>query len=268
MSKLITVTSLRNGVGRTTMTALTATKLANKGYKVLAIDNSYKYCDLAHYLMVEPEYSIDDLKPYLGSGVLEQKSFLEMVSTAEKEIDVLAGSTLSHVDNSLKVEDITKIRKLIEELYDYIIIDLREGIDTEGNLELVDQADKNIIVAQPNKYDYSHYERILNTVEKDKKEKIEHMMDKSIIIYNKVIEEATIDYNNGKKLVGEENIYKIKYRENLLDYCNGYKCNLKDDNEKQFEKIITFITNEKSAKKKDNSIKSKLKNLKSIFNTN
>lgn len=268
MSKLITVTSLRNGVGRTTITAITATKLANKGYKVLAIDNSYKYCDLAHYLMVEPEYSVDDLKPFLGSGVLEKNTFLELVTTAEKEIDVLAGSKLTHIDNSLKNDDITKIKKLIDDVYDYVIIDLREGIDTEGTLEIVEIADKNIIVSQPNKHDYSHYERIIKTLEKDRKQVVEEMMNKSIMIYNKIIDEATIEYENGKKLVGDENIFKIRYKENLLDYCNGYKCNLKDQNEKEFEKIVSSITNDKPSTENKKSFGNKLKKLKSMFNTN
>ena len=43
MSKIISVTSLRNGVGRSTVTCLIGLKLAQTGYKVLIIDNNYKF---------------------------------------------------------------------------------------------------------------------------------------------------------------------------------------------------------------------------------
>lgn len=266
MSKIISITSLRNGVGRTTITCLLGLKLAETGFRTFIIDNNYKFCDAAHYLMIKPEYSVDDLKPFLRSGILEKSTIKSMIVNAEKNLDILSGSTMSFVNNTLKKDDIAKIKNIIDEEYDYILIDNRAGIEHEDILEMIDIIDHNIIVTQPNKYEYSHYERLYKTLEKEKTDKIQKGLEKSILIYNRFIEDANIDFENGKKLFDDDRIYKFQYSAKLLDFCNGYKCQLNIENDKELAKIVTALTNKTTKKKtKKFAIGEKIKSIFNIF---
>lgn len=265
MSKIITVSSLRYGVGRTTITCLLGLKLAEMGFKVLAIDNNYKFCDIANYFMVRPEYSVDDLKPFLRSGVLEKETMLSMVVSAE--IDILSGSTMNFVSNTLNKEDLLKIKNIVDAEYDYILIDHKAGMEQEETLDMIDIIDTNIIVSQFNKFDFIHYERLFNTLEKEKGEQIQIALEKSIIIYNKLTADINESFEDGKKLVGADKIFKLQYSGKILDFCNGYKCRLDSENQAEIEKIATILTDkeiEKKAKKFD--IGNPLDKLKSIFN--
>jgi septum site-determining protein MinD len=265
MSKIISVSSLRNGVGRTTISCLLGLKLAETGFRTLIIDNNYKFCDVAYYLMIKPEYSVDDLKPFLRSGVLEKSTILSMVVKAEKNLDVLSGSTMTFVNNTLKKEDLQTIKNLVNDKYDYIVIDNRAGIEHEGTLGMIDIVDRIIVVTQPNKYEQNHYERLYKTLEKEKTDKLQEGLDKSILIYNRFTDDANIELENSKKLFADR-IYKLKYSEKLLDFCNGYKCQLKDDNEKEMAKIIVAITNKITEKKpKKFTIGEKLKSIFNVF---
>jgi MinD-like ATPase involved in chromosome partitioning or flagellar assembly len=264
MSKVVLVTSLRNGVGRTTVACLLGLKLAETGFKTLIIDNNYKFCDVAHYLMVKPEYTVDDLKPFMKT--LEKSTIKSMIVTVEKNLDILSGSTMSFVNNTLGKEDIKKINVVLNDEYDYIIIDNRAGIEHEETLKMADIVDYGIIVMHPSNYEYTHYQNLAKTLEKEKIDKLNTIISKSYLIYNRYIDTASIDLTNAKKVFPEDRILMLGYCDKLIDFCNGFKCQLKSEVEKELETLVNSITNKTIEKKsKKLAIGEKIKSLLSTF---
>lgn len=267
MSKVITVTSLRNGVGRTSVTCLIGLKLAEIGLKTLIIDNNYKYCDVANYLMLVPEYSLDDLKPFLRSGVVDKATIKSMTVNAEKNLDVLSGSTMSFMNNILEKEDISKIKGFINDEYDYILVDSRAGIEHKDTLDLFDIIDKNIIVTIPNKFEKSHYDRIYNTLEKEKTEKLDRVFEKSLLVVNRVIENINFDTAEYKDTFGTDKIFSVMSSDKITNFFNGFQCQQDSINEKEITRIVNAINNieVETSKTKKLDISETIKSIKSIF---
>jgi len=264
MSKVISVTSLRNGVGRSAVSCLLSNALAELEYKVLVIDNDFKYCDVANYMMVKPDYTVDDLRPFLRSGVLEKDTILSMAISAGKGVDVLCGSQMIFSDNTLAFEDVKKIKALVEDVYDYIIIDGRSGIENEDVLNLSSLINKNIIVTRPNKHDSEHFERIKNTLDEEKLEKLTTMIEKSVMVYNLLIDGAKYDTHYGSDLVGSKNVYKLNYDEKILDYLNGFNVTANSSNKAEMEKLAEAI-GEKTKEKKQGLLGINVSKVKSLF---
>lgn len=264
MSKIISVTSLRNGVGRSAVSCLLANALSEQDFKVLVIDNNFKYCDISNYLMIKPDYTIDDLRPFLRSNVLEKETITSMAITAEKDVDVLCGSQMNFVDNTLTAEDIKKVKILLDDIYDYIIIDGKSGIENEEVLNLSSVVEFNIVVVRPNNSNIGHFERIKGTLEEDRIEKLEEMISKSFLVYNGLIESTSYDVEEGKRLFGGEKVFKLNYDENIFNYLNGMNVNMSQSNKEMIGKLIMTI-NGKEQKKKSLFGKN-VKKIKSVFN--
>jgi len=264
MSKVISVTSLRNGVGRSAVSCLLSNALAELEYKVLIIDNNFKYCDVANYMMVKPDYTVDDLRPFLRSGVLEKDTILSMAISAGKGVDVLCGSQMNFSDNTLGYEDVKEVKALIEDVYDYIIIDGRSGIENDEVLSLASIVEKNIIVTRPNKHDSEHFERLKGSLDEDKASKLSAMIDKSVMVYNMLVEGAKYDTQYGSELVGSKNIFRISYDEKILDYLNGFNVGLSAHNKEAVEKLAEVI-GEKTKEKKQSLLGIDVSKVKSLF---
>lgn len=262
MSKIISVSSLRNGVGRTTITCLLGLKLAELDYKVLIIDNNYKFCDISNYLMIKPEYSVDDLRPFLKSDMLEKSTLMSMVVQAEKNLSVIPGSSINLIDTTLSMDDILKIKNIVSDEYDYIILDSRAGIDNPEVLNINKHVDRNIIVAQPSKYDYIHYSKICTALEQETIDMLQDVLSNSILIYNRYSDETTLEIENGKKIFGD-NIYKVKFCNELIDFCNGYECRLNADTQKVLNDVAIEITQQE--RMVENKVSTIGKRIKSIF---
>jgi MinD-like ATPase involved in chromosome partitioning or flagellar assembly len=219
-------------------------QLADLGHKVLAIDNNYKFCDLAYYLMVQPEYTVDDLKPYLRSGILERSTVASLTVNVQRNLDVLCGSTMGYVPNTLEVSDIEKIKQLVDEDYDYIIIDNRAGIEHEQVLSLAEIVDRVIIVSLPNAYLGNHYQKLLENLEDEKVKKLKMLIDKSVVVYNRFSETSEFDISRmGNKALEKCKAYKLFFSDKVLDFCNGYKCNLGSENAKEIHNMVLELTN-------------------------
>ncbi len=260
MSKVITISSLRSGVGRTTVTCLLGHKLAELGYKTLLIDNNFKFCDLANYLLVEAPYNIDNIIPFLRASTIDKETLKSVFVPIEKNLELLAGSKVTNINNTLSKDNILQIKTIIDEEYDYIVIDSRAGIEHRESLELANVADISLVVTQSNKHDKSHLEKLKENLTDEEKEILKELINKSLAIFNK----ATEGQNHNLSLFSEDKIFKINQSSKLLDYCNGYKCNIFTNNEEEINLLVSKITKkevEEKEKRKGLFIKDKLKTI-------
>ncbi|RXK00765.1 ATP-binding protein [Arcobacter sp. CECT 8989] len=124
-TKLLTITSGKGGVGKSTFTANMAYLLARRGFKVAVIDADIGLANMQVLFDIKPRYSLFD---YIeGRNTIE-----EVISqTSYENISLIAGKS-GYQYSSLKasfvltriVEDVKTLNK-----FDYIIIDTGAGLN-------------------------------------------------------------------------------------------------------------------------------------------
>lgn len=121
--KIISVSNVKGGVGKTTTAAVLAAGLATKGYDVLMIDSDPQ-TNLTMCFMPEPQ----DGTPSLYHVYAEGKTLDEVKTTIKLNLDLVIGDfELCNADMQfLKAGRLKMLRKAFKELkssFDYVIID-------------------------------------------------------------------------------------------------------------------------------------------------
>ena len=178
MAEVITITSGKGGVGKSTITANIATSLAKLGKKVVAVDFDIGLRNLDMILGLENRivYDVVDLMEgncNLAQAIIKDKRvgnlhFLPASQTKDK--------------NVLNKE---KVEKLINELkkeFDYILIDSPAGIES-GFEHSIYLADRALIVTTPEISSVRDADRVIGIIDaKSKKAQQGKEVQKHIII--------------------------------------------------------------------------------------
>jgi len=123
VSKAIIVTSIKGGVGKTTVSSSTAYALASKGYKVLAIDMDLGAGGLDIALGCENRISSDITE--LFSGEISLKDAI--VPTPFEGLDFIASPMTRGFKGDIDTERVNEILKEMKSLYDFVIFDMPAG---------------------------------------------------------------------------------------------------------------------------------------------
>ncbi|MBP1926735.1 cellulose biosynthesis protein BcsQ [Sedimentibacter acidaminivorans] len=208
MTKLITITSIRAGTGRTTVAAILAEKLSKQG-TVLIIDNNKSNINIYDVKVS----SIENIKLYL---CLENK---ESCKNAIKESATEIKNNIFFFSGSQELLTEKELKFLKEQdNFDYIILDTMEQIPSI--------ADTCITVINPNIHEYHKY------IEAKKDEEL----SKSNILINKYTDEIEF------KTSIED--FKLYFCSEIINFTNSYELNLQEDNDNEISKLIEKITGE------------------------
>lgn len=121
--KLISISSGKGGVGKTTLTCNLATALADLNKKVLIIDGDLGMANVDIFFGIRPLHTIEDLM----NGV----SVSECITPALKNIDILAGGSGLHKLTQMNAFQRREMMNQVSELkfkYDYALIDTAPGL--------------------------------------------------------------------------------------------------------------------------------------------
>lgn len=205
MTKLITVTSIRPGAGKTTVAAILAEKLAEK-YTVCLIDNNQNNINI--YSAISTTENIN-LYSCLIDKESCRKAIKECAAQLKKNLYFFSGG-----NELLTQEEIQVLKE--RDIFEYIIIDTEIYI---GGKEL---ADCSITVINPNKYEY---EAAVNTA-----------IEKDLIVINRYAE---------TELKVRNSDFKLYFCPELINFANAYELKLPKNNEFEVNKLIEKITGEK-----------------------
>jgi len=144
MARIIVVTSGKGGVGKTTTTSNIGMSLARLGHTTLLIDADVGLRNLDLLLGLENRII------YTGFDVLNETCRLEQAIIQDKRESKLAFFPLSsnRADLAVNADQIGKLLKLVEDSYEYILIDSPAGIDN-GFQTAVECANEAIVVVTP-----------------------------------------------------------------------------------------------------------------------
>ena len=178
MATVITITSGKGGVGKSTTTANVATALALLGKKVVAVDFDIGLRNLDMILGLENRIVYDVV------DVMEERCNLAQAIIKDKRTPNLHFLPASQTkDKTVLNKD--KVEKLINDLkkdFDYIIIDSPAGIES-GFEHAIYLADRALIVTTPEISSVRDADRVIGIIDaKSKKAQKGEEVEKHIII--------------------------------------------------------------------------------------
>ena len=178
MAEVITITSGKGGVGKSTTTANIATSLANLGKKVVAVDFDIGLRNLDMILGLENRIVYDVV------DVMEGNCNLAQAIIKDKRINNLHFLPASQTrdKNVLNKEKVEKLINDLKKEFDYILIDSPAGIES-GFEHSIYLADRALIVTTPEISSVRDADRVIGIIDaKSKKAQEGKEVQKHIII--------------------------------------------------------------------------------------
>ena len=132
LARVITVTSGKGGVGKSSISVNLAIELARMGKRVLIMDVDFGLANIEVMLGIRPEYNLADM-------MFRGKSLADIVIKGPEGIGFISGGSGIHELTSLTREQIVNLTmRLVEldEMADIVIIDTGAGI-ADAVLEFV-----------------------------------------------------------------------------------------------------------------------------------
>ena len=178
MAEVITITSGKGGVGKSTTTANVAAALAKLGNKVVAVDFDIGLRNLDMILGLENRIVYDVV------DVMEERCNLAQAIIKDKRVPTLHFLPASQTKDKT-VLDKDKVEKLINDLkknFDFILIDSPAGIES-GFEHSIYLADRALIVTTPEISAVRDADRVIGIIDaKSKKAQQGEEVTKHIII--------------------------------------------------------------------------------------
>jgi len=211
MTKLITVTSIRAGTGKTTVASILAEKLSER-YSVCVVDNNRSNVNI----FSSNASSIENIKLYmcLDNNESCKRAIKESAEELKKNLFFFSGS------QELLTEKEIKFLKEIN-MFDYIIVDAFE----QYNYEICDLV---ITVTNPNIQEYFEAQKYNKT--------------NNITVINR--------YTNEIEFKISKDDFKLYFCAEIINFTNGYELKLPEENKKEVESLIEKIAEEQYNEKK------------------
>ncbi|HLD94684.1 MAG TPA: septum site-determining protein MinD [Anaerolineales bacterium] len=164
MSRVITVTSGKGGVGKTTATANIGAALAALGHKVVCIDADIGLRNLDVVMGLENRIVYDLV------DVVEGRCKLRQALIRDKRLEdlYLIPAAQTRDKNAVSPKDMVRICDELRKDFDFIIIDSPAGIE-RGFKNAIAPADEIIIITNPEVSAVRDADRIIGIVEAEQK---------------------------------------------------------------------------------------------------
>jgi len=164
-AKIITVTSGKGGVGKTTATANIAVALAQMGQRVVCLDADIGLRNLDVVLGLENRIVYDLV------DVVEGRCRLKQAMIRDKRFDELhlIPAAQTRDKNAVSPSDMMKLGDELREEADWVIIDSPAGIE-RGFRNAIAPADEILVVTNPDVSAVRDADRIIGLIEAEQKE--------------------------------------------------------------------------------------------------
>lgn len=160
-AKVITVTSGKGGVGKTSLSVNLAIQLGRLGKRVIVFDADFGLANIEIMLGIRPKYNLADLM-YRG------KSIEDIITYGPENIGFISGgSGINELANLTRDQVFSMIHRLgeLDRIADVIIVDTGAGI-SDTVLEFVAASEEVLLVATPEPTSITDAYALLKTLNK------------------------------------------------------------------------------------------------------
>ena len=171
-AKVITVTSGKGGVGKTSLSVNLAIQLSRLGKQVVIFDADFGLANIEIMLGIRPKYNLADLM-YRG------KSIEDIITYGPENIGFISGgSGINELANLTRDQVFSMIHRLgeLDRIADVIIVDTGAGI-SDTVLEFVAASEEVLLVATPEPTSITDAYALLKTLNK----KASYRPDKTVV---------------------------------------------------------------------------------------
>jgi septum site-determining protein MinD len=156
LAKVITITSGKGGVGKTTTSAAFATGLAQRGHKTVVIDFDVGLRNLDLIMGVERRVVFDFINVINGDANLNQA----LIKDKRVENLYIFPTSQTRDKDALRKDGVEQVMAELRDNFDYILCDSPAGIE-HGALSALYHADAAVIVTNPEVSSVRDSDRIL-----------------------------------------------------------------------------------------------------------
>lgn len=240
MGKVYTFWSANGGVGKTTLSTITAYNLAknNKRKKVLLLDFNLVNPDIDYHLKISNVIDLKELCNYFTTNTLTENVLNSFLRTYPKQpnFQILSGLYDINYFDKIVMEDFITIIELAKKMeYDYIIIDVDNSLNVDATFVGLVKADKLFIVTDV----MYHSIRNVNRYIEEALSRINITDDNLYIVANK-FNSSISDREEVKKLLAREDIFFVDYSD-IVPMCINKGIPFVECKDKKAKKIIKQI---------------------------
>lgn len=260
--KVITVTSGKGGVGKTTTLANLSSAVAEAGFKTIAVDFDIGLRNLDMILGLENRVIYDVVNVMDGEVELSQAV---VVSKKNRNLSFLAASQ----SRDKNVLEMGKVKKLVADLkkkYDYIFIDSPAGIEAGFEHAMV-LADEALIIVNPEVSSIRDADKIIGIIDsKSELAKNGGEVKKQLIVnrYNVKMaqEHKMLDVESIYEILSIDVLGVIPEDQNIITYTNKGEPifhNKETEISHAYERIAHRLTNDEILEKDNFDILTQMK---------
>ena len=209
VARVITVTSGKGGVGKSSISVNLAIALSRLGNRVIVLDADFGLANIEVMLGIRPQYNLADL-------MFRGKTLTDIITEGPENIGFISGgSGIQELTNLSKDQIVYLIQKLVEldERADIIIIDTGAGI-ADSVLEFVAASSEVLLVATPEPTSITDAYALLKTLNR----KTDVSLQDTVI---KMIANRIDDYEEGKELYDKLSLVVSKFLSLKLEYLGA-----------------------------------------------
>ncbi len=209
VARVITVTSGKGGVGKSSISVNLAIALSRLGNRVTILDADFGLANVEVMLGIRPMYNLADL-------IFHGKSLNDIISQGPENIGFISGgSGIQELTNLTKDQIVFLIQKLVEldEKTDIIIVDTGAGIG-DAVLEFVAASSEVLLVVTPEPTSITDAYALLKALNR----KTDISLQDTVI---KMVANRIDSYKDGKELYDKLNLVVNKFLSLKLEYLGG-----------------------------------------------
>ncbi len=206
IARVITVTSGKGGVGKSSVSVNMAIQMSKLGKRVIILDADFGLANVEIMLGIRPKYNLADL-------IFRGKSLQEIITKGPEQIGFISGgSGIQELSNVSRDQIILLTQKLFEldEIADVIIVDTGAGIN-DSVLEFVTASSEILLVATPEPTSITDAYALLKTLNRKEDFSTDNTVIKMIANQVDSNEEALELYNKLNLVVGKFLNIKMEY---------------------------------------------------------
>jgi ATPases involved in chromosome partitioning len=199
VARVITVTSGKGGVGKSSVSVNLAIQLRRQGKRVIILDADFGLANVEVMLGIRPAYNLADL-------MFKGKSLADIITRGPEDIGFISGgSGIQELTNLTRDQIVYLTQKLVEldNLADVIIIDTGAGI-SDAVLEFVTASSEVLLIATPEPTSITDAYALLKTLNK----KADFMMGNTVI---KMIANRVGNFDEGRELFAKLSVVVEKF---------------------------------------------------------